>query len=67
MAGRFVRDQERSLSVNVAMTEWVAPWQAHAMRGAHLSLRPGERIRIPRVLMLFWSRDRIRAQNRCVA
>ena len=60
----FARDQERSLRVNVAMTEWVAPWQADAMRSAHLSLRPGERIRIPRILMLFWSQDRIRAQNR---
>ena len=60
----FVRDQERSLRVNVAMTEWVAPWRADAMGGAHLSLRPGERIRIPRVLMMFWDQDRLRAQNR---
>ena len=59
----FARDAKRSLSVRVAMTEWAAPWQAESNRSARFYLRPGERVRMPRILVLFWHGDRIRAHN----
>ena len=33
------------------------------MERTHLRLRPGEEIRTPRVLLLFWDGDRVRSQN----
>ena len=33
------------------------------MERTHLRLRPGEEIRSPRILLLFWEGDRIRSQN----
>jgi alpha-galactosidase len=59
----FIRDNNRSLNVTVAMTEWTAPRKAAAMRGARFFLRPGEHVRIPRLLLLFWHGDRVRAHN----
>jgi len=61
----------------IAALGWTGPWTAEfarvseggvrirdGMDGLHLKLRPGEKIRSPRVLMLFWSGDRIDAHNR---
>ena len=59
----FVRDHGRLLSAKVAMTEWTAPWKAEHMRGVHFLLHPGEHIRIPRMLVMFWDGDRIRGHN----
>ncbi len=59
----FIRDSERSLEVQVAMTEWTAPWKIEHMKGVHFLLRPGERVRTPRVLLMFWQGDRPRAHN----
>ncbi len=59
----FVRDGERSLDVQVAMTEWTAPWQVEHMNGVHFVLRPGERVRTPRILVMFWQDDRVRGHN----
>jgi alpha-galactosidase len=55
---------------------WTAPWSADFARDAgetlrlsagmermHLLLHPGEEIRSPRVAMLFWRGDRLRAHN----
>jgi alpha-galactosidase len=33
------------------------------MQYTHLSLHPGEEIRTPRILLLFWEEDRVRAHN----
>ena len=38
---------------------------AAGMRKTHFILHPGEKVRQPRVLMLFWEGDRLRAQNMC--
>jgi alpha-galactosidase len=55
---------------------WTGPWTAECTRDAngtlrvqagmermHLLLHPGEEIRSPRVVSLFWHGDRLRAQN----
>jgi alpha-galactosidase len=54
---------------------WTGDWAAAFQRGmegvrvragmqrTHLSLHPGEEIRTPRVLLLFWEEDRVRAHN----
>ena len=55
---------------------WTGPWAADFARAAdgtlrvragiermHLLLHPGEEIRSPRVVVLFWRGDRLRAQN----
>lgn len=60
----------------IAGLGWTGPWVARFQRegdktllarakmdGTHLLLHPGERIRSPRVLLLFWKGDRIDAQN----
>ena len=61
--GDFVRDGEHSLSVQVAMTEWIAPYRPADMRGARFLLHPGEHIRVPRVVVMFWDEDRVHAHN----
>ena len=60
----------------IAGMGWSGPWIATFQRegdravrvrakmdATHLYLKPGERIRSPRVLLLFWKGDRIDAQN----
>ena len=47
----FVRDAGQSISVKAGMSE------------SHLILHPGERIRMPRILVLFWSDDRVLGHN----
>jgi len=55
---------------------WTGPWAAEVVRASdgavrvragmermHLLLHPGEEIRSPRVVALFWRGDRLRAQN----
>lgn len=55
---------------------WTGPWMASCERKAdgavslqagfepmHIRLEPGEEIRLPRVALLFWKGDRLRAQN----
>ena len=55
---------------------WTGPWIAEFLRDGdrgvmvragmdrtHLRLRPGERIRTPRILILLWQEDRIRGHN----
>jgi len=40
-----------------------AAWVRAKMDATHLTLHPGEHIRSPRVLLLFWHGDRVDAQN----
>ncbi len=47
----FARDEELSLRVTAGMSE------------SHFFLRPGERVRMPRLLTLFWKEDRIHGHN----
>lgn len=60
----------------IAGLGWTGPWKAAFQRDSettlqiqagmdhtHLLLHPGEQIRSPRVLLLFWKGDRNRAQN----
>lgn len=47
----FHRDDDLSLSVRAGMSE------------THFRLYPGERIRMPRILVMFWDGDRIRGHN----
>jgi alpha-galactosidase len=60
----------------IAALGWSGPWSATfqrdgdraarvraKMEATHLFLHPGERIRSPRVLMLFWKGDRVNAHN----
>jgi alpha-L-fucosidase len=60
----------------IAALGWSGPWTATFQRdgdrtvrvrakmdSTHLYLKPGERIRSPRILLLFWKGDRIDSQN----
>ncbi len=47
----FVRDDELSLAVKAGMEE------------SHFLLHPGERVRMPRIAVLFWLEDRFRGHN----
>ncbi len=60
----------------IAGLGWSAPWSAEFARDTtrtltalasadpvHLLLRPGEHLRTPKVLLLFWEGERIRAHN----
>ncbi|OHB85913.1 MAG: hypothetical protein A2V98_14585 [Planctomycetes bacterium RBG_16_64_12] len=50
-AATFARDQENQLHVSAGMAL------------THLKLRPGEEIRTPRILAIFWQGDRMRGNN----
>lgn len=50
-AAEFQRDQEQGLRVRSGMAL------------THLKLHPGEEIRTPRILVLFWQSERVRGQN----
>ncbi|MDE0043760.1 MAG: hypothetical protein OXT74_17095 [Candidatus Poribacteria bacterium] len=47
----FVQGADESISVKASMSE------------SHLLLHPGERIRMPRILIIFWNDDRILGHN----
>ena len=54
----FVRDGLKGLQIRSAMVT------SKNMDTTHLLLHPGEEIRTPRMLILFWEGDRMRAHNR---
>jgi len=70
----FINLQMGQAGVMVAIG-WTGDWAAIFQRGAdgvraaagmqrtHLTLHPGEKIRTPRILLLFWEEDRWRGHN----